>query len=109
MTDISNAADIIDVRDIIARVEELREAWSDAAGVPFEDFNLSGDDLRVNLSEDEAEELEGLTELLDYLLGYGGDEQWQGDWYPLTLIRDSYFEDYARELAEDIGAVPAEY
>lgn len=36
------------------------------------------------------------------LRGNGGDEQWRGGWYPLTLIRDSYFEDYARELAEDI-------
>lgn len=27
-------------------------------------------------------------------------------WYPVTLIRDSYFEQYARDLAEDIGAIP---
>jgi hypothetical protein len=109
VTDISNSADIIDVRDVIARVEELREAWSDETGESFEDFDLSGDDLRVGLGDEDGAELETLTELLDELRGHGGDEQWQGDWFPVTLIRDSYFEDYARELAEDIGAVPTDY
>ena len=28
-----------------------------------------------------------------------------GDWYPVTLIRDSYFQDYAQELADEIGAI----
>lgn len=32
-----------------------------------------------------------------------GDEQWEGSWYPVTLIADSHFEDYAREFAEDLG------
>ena len=50
-------------------------------------------------------ELEQLRELLDDMKGYGGDEQWEGDWYPLTLIRDSYFEDYAQDFAYDIGAI----
>ncbi|EIP87405.1 hypothetical protein A33K_15424 [Burkholderia humptydooensis MSMB43] len=44
--------------------------------------------------------------MLDDLAGYGGDEQWEGRWYPVTLVRDSYFEDYARELVEDIGDLP---
>ena len=35
----------------------------------------------------------------------GGDEQWRGDWYPVTLIRDSHFEDYASYLAEDCGLI----
>lgn len=38
-------------------------------------------------------------------------EQAEGspDWsYGETLIRDSYFEDYARELAEDTGAVKSD-
>jgi len=35
----------------------------------------------------------------------GGDEQWEGAWYPVTLIRDSYFENYAQELADGIGAI----
>ena len=38
--------------------------------------------------------------------GYGGDEQWRGDWYPITLIRRSYFVDYCRDLVSDIGDMP---
>ena len=42
---------------------------------------------------------------MDEIKGTGGDEQWEGDWYPVTLIRDSYFKTYAMDLAEDIGAI----
>lgn len=91
-SDISNSADIIDVRDIIARVEELED-------------ERDGLDEGEQLDEDDSAELDALTELLNDLAGYGGDEQWRGAWYPVTLIRDDYFEDYARELANDIGAI----
>ena len=47
-----------------------------------------------------------LTEFLEQFSGYGGDEQWNGDWYPLTFIRDSYFEEYAEELVKEIGDLP---
>lgn len=50
-------------------------------------------------------ELRRLTALLEELEGNGGDEEWRGAWYPVTLIRESHFEDYAQELAEDIGAI----
>ena len=36
----------------------------------------------------------------------GGDEQWEGEWYPVTLIRESYFESYMDEMLEDIGDIP---
>ncbi|KKL86611.1 hypothetical protein LCGC14_1942930, partial [marine sediment metagenome] len=49
-----------------------------------------------------------LAELLAELKGYGGDHQWKGDWYPVTLIRDSYFKEYAQELADDIGAIDSD-
>jgi hypothetical protein len=55
---------------------------------------------------DEAEELATLEGLLSELAGYGGDEQWEGDWYPVTLIRDSYFTEAMRELVSDIGDLP---
>lgn len=42
-----------------------------------------------------------LESILEDLKGYGGDEQWRGDWYPVTLIRDSYFTDYTEELVCD--------
>ena len=80
-----NMSDLLDVRDIIARYEELEGA---ADGLP------------------DAEERTQLAALLDDLKGYGGDEQWRGDWYPVTLIRDSYFTDYTRQLLEDCGTIP---
>lgn len=82
-TTIDLYADIIDVRDIVARIEEIEDAEEDT---------------------DEFVECVALLHIMDDLVGMGGDEQWRGNWYPLTLIDDLYFEDYARELAEDIGA-----
>ncbi len=84
-TQLNLTADVIDVRDIIARYEEL-EAESD--GLP------------------DAEERVLLAAILDELKGYGGNEQWRGDWYPITLICDSHFTDYAIELLEDCGDLP---
>ena len=84
-TDTSNGANILDARDLIARVEELE------ATDPRE--------------EDEQDELDQLSALLAELRDNGGDEEWRGAWYPLTLIRESYFGEYAQELAEDIGAI----
>lgn len=60
----------------------------------------------TTLDADEAAELASLTAVLDDLKGNGGDYQRNGDWYPATLIRDSYFTDYAQELVEDIGDLP---
>lgn len=92
---ISNSDDVIDVRDIIARVEELEPIAMTVAG--------EGDDA---LTEGETEELATLQAFLADLAGNGGDEDWRGDWYPVTLVRDSYFKDYAQELAEECGMIP---
>lgn len=101
---ISHLDDTIDVRDIIARVEELREERDDLQtaldGGSQEDVNAL-----TEWETDNAEELAELESLLDDLNGMGGDEQWEGDWYPVTLIRDSYFQDYAQELAEECGMI----
>jgi hypothetical protein len=94
--EISNSDDMIDVRDVIARVEEL-EAAKEAYADRMDDWQANADN---------AEELEKLSALLNDLAGYGGDEQWRGDWYPITLIRDSYFVEAMRELCEDIGDFP---
>lgn len=98
---ISNNENSIDVRDIIARVEQLRDER--------EEYNdRMGDPNAWDMVDDgEPEELAGLESLLGELAGSGGDEEWGGEWYPVTLIRDSYFEEYAQELAEDIGAIDA--
>jgi hypothetical protein len=101
---ISSSDDLIDVRDIIERVEELCEEQSD-----FEGDHEGADWADAN--PDEASELATLQSLLSDLKGNGGDHEWEGDWYPVTLIRDSYFEDYARELVEDcvFGNIPKEH
>ena len=95
---ISQYEDTLDVREIIARLEDIEDAhedhtWDDEAG------------MADCPDQDEHEELDAIRELLNDLAGSGGDEQWNGAWYPITLIRDSYFKDYAMELAEEIGAL----
>lgn len=84
------SADIIDVRDIIARVEELEEL-------------IDGEGC-ADQCQEYADELQALRAILADLQGLGGDEQWRGDWYPVTLIRDSHFRDYAEALADEICA-----
>jgi len=85
MSDIDNTQDIIDVRDLI------------------EEYEAS----EFDPSEDGRVYREGMRALLDELKGYGGDEQWRGDWYPLLLIRDSYFTEYTEELVRDCYEMPA--
>jgi hypothetical protein len=108
--------DIIDIRDIIERYEELELELLDCFN---EQQEIEGDDtqtddpnnalfkewLKVTVI-DAAQELEELTDTLEKLKGYGGDEQWRGDWYPLILIHEEYFTKYAKELLEDCGDIP---
>jgi hypothetical protein len=87
-TDISKYDDIIDSRDVIARIEELE--------VSIEYDREAGDPV----DEEETAELKALLELQEEAEGYAAD--WK---YGEALIRDSYFVDYAQQLAEDIGAI----
>jgi antirestriction protein len=71
--------DTIDSRDILARIDALENT-------------TDPDDLaELTILESVAEESAGYAE--DWIHGE-------------TLIRDSYFPTYARELADDIGALP---
>jgi hypothetical protein len=101
----TNMDDLIDVRDVIARFEELEGERENAAG-GAED-GKEADALATWDGTEDAAEYRMLKALLDDLKGYGGDENWRGDWYPITLIRDSHFERYAEELAEDCGMIQA--
>jgi hypothetical protein len=92
-TELDLTADIIDVRDIIARVEELAEELTTYTATAAAHPEL-------------AAEHAALCALLDELKGYGGDEQWRGDWYPLQLIDDEYFVEYATDLVVDCGGMP---
>lgn len=90
------SADIIDVRDIITRVEELETEMPD-----------NDNDVRNWANLDEYTKL---TEILEELKGNGGDEQWRGDWYPVTLICEGHFTEYAQELICDcynLGDLPS--
>lgn len=85
--EISNSADLIDSREVIARIEYLKE-------IP--------DTFAREYEGEETEELEKLTALASEASGYAAD--WE---YGETLIRDSYFKEYAQDLAEDCGMIPA--
>lgn len=83
----TNMDDVIDSRDVIERIEELE-------GADHEDFGDAG------LNADEVEELTILRELAK-------ECEDCPDWpHGETLIRDSYFEQYAQELAEDCCEMP---
>lgn len=113
--DISASADVVDVRDIIERFTELEDALIAAYDAEHDalsedaqaEFMDPAEWYRVEKDNgnDDAAEFLTLQSLLDDLAGSSGDEQWRGDWYPVTLIHDMYFEDYARDLAEEIGDV----
>ena len=81
--DTSQWADIIDSRDIIARIESL--------------------EAEEERTEEETEELTALRNVAERAEGYAAD--WK---YGEALIRDSYFEEYAQELAEDCDMISRE-
>lgn len=120
---VGNNNDIIDVRDVIERFEELKEELTRAHDGYFEadfddwvasvrdnsdpvyDLFRDHDEIDAHEVVSGCEEFYKLNELLEDLAGCGGDHEWEGQWYPVTLIRDSHFRDYAEELADDIGAI----
>jgi hypothetical protein len=127
-SEITNSEDIIDSRDVIARIEYLRDeldacleaviggesdedrekALSDlaewlgceAGDLPDSFAAINGDfPLKNYQGSDEAQELAALEALASEVEGYG-------DWHHgEALIRDSYFTEYAQQLADDIGAI----
>lgn len=104
---ISNSDEIIDSRDVIARIDELT-ASRDAAIELGQDRTTdvwTGQDGTVfgdspDWYEDTYNELKALESLQEDAKGYSPD--WT---YGATLINDGYFEQYAEQLAEDIGAI----
>lgn len=90
---ITNSEDVIDSRDIIARIAYLED-----------DHEACGEAPEINGCPDAYEHAE--LEALRALAADG--ESAAPDWsYGETLTRDSYFRSYAMELAEDMGALPA--
>lgn len=92
-------ADTFDSREVIDRIEELE------ALLPDED-----EDVSQNTDERNQEIEEATAELLILKAFAEEAEPMATDWqYGETFIRDSYWKDYAQELADDIGAIPSEY
>lgn len=117
----NKADDVIDVRDIIARFEELESELQDkhAQGEFMSEFDDWITNSRDNSDpiysafpddgrevQSNIEEFYKLRELLSELEGGGGDELWRGDWYPITLIRESHFTEYITELIHDCYELP---
>lgn len=112
--DVDDAPDIdgdtVDSRDVMKRAEIYREAVR-FMGVPED--KLDSMDMKANFPEELAnidadslaivEEFVKVRDFNEQGEGYGGD--WR---YGETLIADSYFEEYARQFAEDIGATNEE-
>lgn len=95
-------SDIIDVRDIIARVEELREEREVLLyDVENEDDKEKAIATLKDWNTDNGSELQTLENLLSDLCDNGCDEQWEGNWYPVTLIREGYFEESMDEMIAD--------
>ena len=125
MANISNSEDVIDSRDVIARIDELeseRQDLVDTLEGAIETLKDAQDD--TSALSDDPEEISGLEEALQ--TAKDDWEQWDADnagdlaalkalanegedspdWpYGETLIRYSYFKEYAQQLAEDIGAI----
>lgn len=93
---------IIDSRDVIARISDLEGDEE----VAKECETCEGETKREDgtcpacFPDDDQEELAALRALQEEAEGYAPD--WK---YGTALIRDDYFETYAEELADDIGAI----
>lgn len=103
--------DIIDSRDVIARIEDLEsdveslyqtwlEEYNEISEIKLEDNSDTRERFdQEHHDEDIVEELRALKALAD-------DASSSPDWsYGEGLIKDSYFETYAEQLADDIGAI----
>ena len=123
MANISNSEDVIDSRDVIARIEELeseRQDLVDEVDSAVQTVADASDDTSA-LSEEEVEEAQEVLDKANDALSDWDDDNGEEltalkalaeeassspDWpHGESLIRDSYFTEYAEQLADDIGAI----
>ena len=89
--------DVIDSRDIIARLEELREELDD---LESENENGSMDEAIREWHDDNDDEYIPLVKLAE-------ECEWYGDWeHGETLIHRSIFVEYCIDMIQDIGDLP---
>ena len=95
--------DVIDSRDVIARIDELT-AERDALQAEIDEAKRGAKKAAslalADWSDENAEELGALVDLAD-------EADWSEDWQDgATLIRKTYFTDYCRDLVSDICDLP---
>lgn len=93
MANLDGTDEFFDSRDVTERIEEIEAGVIDGREL---DYEFNPEDIQ---DEDEREEYDALIALQEEALDYIAD--WADG---ATFIADDHFEDYARELAEDIGA-----
>jgi hypothetical protein len=86
----TNHDDVIDSRDVIARIEELESEVSDIEEAEGFDPLLA--------KQEHAEVYDELATLKSLAEEGGSSPDWS---HGETLIRDSYFQNYAQELVDD--------
>lgn len=97
------ADEVLDSRDVIARIEYLREVWCEAVDEDDDrDYAiLSEDDWAFGLGAEDARELVALMALAAEC------EDHTSAWlHGETLIRESYFTEYIQELVNDCYETP---
>lgn len=94
-----NTTDIIDSRDLL---KELRDLLEDST-YDYED-DPSDTDAWLALDSDDKERVEALRDVLGALPESTVDSLHGNSW-GCTLVSEDSFTDYARELAEEVGAV----
>ena len=103
--EISNSDDIIDSRDVIERIEELEaelfEGTTDGEHILEEELTSLKKLAKQCL-------VLGCEARVDVLALAGAARRAKVWIHGELLIRDDYFEEYARELAEDIGAIQSD-
>jgi hypothetical protein len=125
MAEITEHDDILDSRTIIERIEELeevREPLQDAVDEDKEwlsttpstpdnqqevkDKQEHYEQRKEELKEwDESDEAEELKALKAFAEECESNSEWESG---MTLINESYFQDYAKEFAEDLGLISSE-
>lgn len=100
MREVNNSEDILDSRDVIARRDELKEERDRYNEAAEEKSEMSGEGGRAGVNdwvEDCPEDAEELAQL-EAFIAEGSDSWEDGE----TLVRETYFKDYAQELADDL-------
>ena len=106
-SEVFDSRDLIEYRDIIAEdvvnlyntyMTEVDEDWEEVSDI--EDVNFDEHKF-VEDNQDEVDEYRTITEFCEEIDSCCPDFE-----YGVAIIHKNYFEDYCRDLVEDIGDLP---